>query len=90
MGAKMANQSAGIDLGQDGDGIALHVLVCDLLGAPVGADGGEFADDQAFNIRPGRLVISLVGAVIADLGVGKDDDLAGVGGVGGNFLVTGK
>ena len=86
----MANQGAGVDLCQHGDGIALHVLVGDLLGAPVGADGRELADDQALNIRPGRLVVRLVGAVVADLRVGEDDDLAGIGGIGENFLVAGK
>ena len=90
VGAKVADQGAGIDLGEDGNGVALHVLIGDLLGAPVGADGGELADDEAFNVRPGSLVIGAVGAVIADLGIGEDDDLAGVGGVGSDFLVTGK
>ena len=90
VGAQVADQGAGVDLGQHRNRIALHVLVGDLLGAPVGADGRELADDQALDIRPGRLVVRLVGAVVADLGVGENDDLPGIGGVGGDFLVTGK
>ena len=52
--------------------------------------GGELADDQALDIGLGRLVVCLVGAVVADLGIGENDDLPGVGGIGGDFLVTGK
>jgi hypothetical protein len=90
VGAQVADQGAGVDLGQHRNGIALHVLVGDLLGAPVGADGRELADDQALDVGPGRLVVRLVGAVVADLRVGENDDLAGIGGIGGDFLVTGK
>jgi hypothetical protein len=90
VGAQMADQGAGVDFGQHGNGIALHVLVGDLLGAPVGADGREFADDQALDVGLCRFVVCLVGAVVADLGVGENDDLAGIGGIGGDFLVSGK
>ena len=90
VGAQVADEGAGVDLGQNRDGVALHVLVGHLLGAPVGADGGELADDQAFDIGPGGLIVGAIGAVVADLGVGEDDDLAGIGGIGGDFLVTGE
>jgi hypothetical protein len=52
--------------------------------------GGELADDQALNIGLGRLVVRLVGAVVADLGIGENDDLTGIGGIGGDFLISGK
>ena len=86
----MAHQRAGVDLGQHRNRIALHVLVGDLFGAPIGADGRELADDQALDIGLGRLVVCLVGAVVADLGVGENDDLTGIGRIGGDFLITGK
>ena len=90
VGAQMAHQGAGVDLSEDGNGVALHVLVGDLLGAPIGADRRELADDQAFDVGPGRLVVCLVGAVVSDLGIGENDDLAGIGGIGCDFLVAGK
>jgi hypothetical protein len=50
----------------------------------------EFANDQALDIGPRGLIVRLIGAVIADLGVGEDDNLPCVGGICRNFLVTGK
>ena len=53
-------------------------------------DRGELADDQALDIGLGRLVICLVGAVIPDLGIGENDNLSGIGGIGSDFLIAGK
>ena len=70
--------------------VPLHVLVGHLLRAPVGADPRKLAHDQALNIGPRGLVIVLVGAVVADLGIGENDDLAGIGGIGEDFLIAGN
>src|SRR4051794_23826863 len=86
----MADQRAGIDLGKHRNRVALHVLVGHLFRAPVGADGRELADDQALDVGLGRFVVGVVGAVIANLGVGEDDNLPGIGRIGGDFLITGK
>ena len=60
-------------------------------GAEIGIDGGEFLDDEAFDLGPGGFVVGLIGdAVVADLGIGHGDDLAVVGGVGEDFLVSGE
>ena len=90
MGTQMADQGAGVDLGEHRNRIALHVLVGDLLGAPVGAGRRELAHDQALDVGLGGLVVGLVGSVVADLGIRQNDDLAGIGGVGGDLLVTGE
>ena len=90
VGAQMADQGAGVDLGQHGNRIALHVLVGDLFRAPIGADGRKLAHYQALDKGLGRLVVRLVGPVIADLGVGENYDLAGIGGIGRNLLIAGK
>ena len=50
----------------------------------------EFANNQALNIGPRRLIVGTIGAVIANLGIRQDDDLPCIGGIGGNFLVAGK
>ena len=49
----------------------------------------EFAHHQAFDVRTRRFVIVRVGAVVADLRIGQDDDLAGIGRIGEDFLVAG-
>jgi hypothetical protein len=51
-----------------------------LIGAPVGSERREFADDEAFNERLDRLIVVLVRSVIADLRVSENDDLARVRG----------
>ncbi len=86
----MPYESARIDFGENGNGVAFHVFVGDLFGTPVGTNGGEFANDQAFNERLGRLVIRQVRSVISVLGICENDDLTGVGRIGGDFLLTGK
>ena len=90
IGPQVPHQRARIDLGQHRNRIPLHVLVGHLFRAPVGADGRELADDQALDIGLGRFVVCLVGAVVADLGIGENDDLPGIGRIGGDFLITGK
>ncbi len=88
--AQVAHQRTGVNFGEDRNSVALHVLVGYLLGAPVGADLGEFADDQSFDVGPCGLIVGVVRAVVADLWVGEDDDLACVRGIGRNFLVAGE
>ncbi len=90
VGAQMPHQGAGIDFSEHRNRIALHILVGHLLRPPVGADDGELADDQALDIRLRRLVIRLVGPVVANLGIRENDDLPGIGRIGGDFLVTGE
>jgi hypothetical protein len=52
--------------------------------------GRELAHDQTLDIGLGRLVVRLVRSVIADLGIGENDDLTGIGRIGGDFLISGK
>ena len=50
----------------------------------------DFEDHQPFDPRFGSFVVVDAGAVIADLRIGEDDDLAGIGGIGEDFLVAGQ
>ncbi len=84
----MTHQGAGVDLGEHGNLVALEIFLGNFLRTPVGADARELADDQALDVRTGRLVVFGVGAVIADLGIGENYDLPGVGRIGENFLVA--
>ena len=89
-GAEVADECAGVEIVDHGDagvgeeGVGLGV------GAPIAGDGGKLADDEAFDVGVGGLVIAGGGAVISDLGVGEDDDLAGIGRIGEYFLIAGE
>jgi hypothetical protein len=50
---------------------------------------GEAAGEEALDPRPTRLGELRRGAVVADVGLGHDHDLAAVGGVGQHLLVAG-
>ena len=89
VGAQVAHECAGVDLGEHGNLVALEVFLGDFLGTPVRADARELADNQALDVRAGGFVVVGVGAVIADLGVGENYDLSSVGRVGENFLIAG-
>ena len=88
VGAEMADEGAGVDLGDDRDVVVLEVFVGNATRAPVGGVYGKFAGDEAFDVGPGGFVVRGVGAVVADLGIGEDDNLAGVGGIGEDLLIT--
>ncbi len=88
--AQVANDGAGVDVGEDGNVVLLEILVGHLGGAPVGRDGRELAGDEALDIRAFAFIVGRRGAVVADLGVGQDDDLPGVGGVGEDLLIAGE
>ena len=90
MVAQVSHQGTRVDIGEHGNLELLHELVGDLLRAPVGADFRELADDQAFDVGADGFVVFGIGAVVADFRIGQNDDLAGIGRVGENFLVAGN
>src|SRR5208282_5391533 len=90
IGPQVADQRPRVDLGEHWDPELFHELVGDLLRAPVRADFRELADDQPLYVRTHGLAVFGIGAVVSDFGVGQNDDLPGVGGVGENFLVAGN
>src|SRR5690606_30488400 len=60
------------------------------VGTVVGRVGAYAPDDQSRGLDARRLHVFQVDAVVADLGIGQGDQLAGVGGIGEDFLVTGE
>jgi hypothetical protein len=78
----MADERARIEIGDDGDVGFREECAGFLVGSPVAGDAREFANDETFDVRLRGFVIGGAGAVIADLRVGENDDLAGVGGIG--------
>ncbi len=75
--AQMAHQGARVQAGDHGDAVALQEIAGLGIRPPVAGDGGKLAHHQAFDIRPRRFVIFAAGSVVADLGIGEDDDLPG-------------
>src|SRR5262252_7013823 len=88
--AQVANQSTRVDIGKDGNFELLHVLVGHLLRAPVGAHFRKLADNQALDVRARGLAVFRSSTVVADFGVGENNDLSGIGRVSKNFLVAGN
>jgi hypothetical protein len=86
----VADERAGVDIPDDGNFMAVQVKLRRFRRAPVGGYLRKLPDDQRFDIRPGRLLVFKICANVSDVGVGKADDLAGVAGVGENFLITGE
>ena len=54
------------------------------------AIGGKLAHHQPLDVRPRGFVVLAAGAVVADLRIGEDDDLPGIGRIGEHFLVAGE
>src|SRR5436305_14950456 len=85
----MAHQGARVNVRNYWDSEFLQVLICYLLRTPVGTDGRELAHRQPFNLRMSGLIVVRVGAVIAYLRIGEDDDMSGLRGIGKDFVVPG-
>ncbi len=86
----MADQCSRIDAGDHRDAVTGQKFLGGLVGAPVARKRREFADDQSFDERLHRFVIEIVGAIVANLGIGEDDNLAGIRRIGENLLVAGE
>jgi hypothetical protein len=84
----MPDEGAGIDFCYDGDRKAFEIFIRDLFGSPVRADGRKLTRSQPFNKRARGFIVSEVGAVVPYLWIGKNNDLARIGGVGKDFLIA--
>src|SRR5580658_4032287 len=86
----MAHQGARVEIGDDRDVGVGEEGARFFIGAPVAGDAGEFAYGETFDVRLAGFVVGSAGAVIADLGVGENDNLPGIGGIGEDFLIAGN
>ena len=66
-----------------------QVVVEGALRAEVAGHARQLADDEALDLRPARLAVVGVDAVVADQRIGHGDDLALVGRIGEHFLIAG-
>ena len=85
--ADVAGQAAGVDAGQRGHAVPAQEGLEPLGSAPVRRLAGEVAHHDPPAVRRHGLVVGGVGAVVADVGAGEGDHLAGVRRVGDDLLV---
>jgi len=86
----VTDQRAGIETGNHGDAGLAEEGAGFRIRAPVAGDGGKLAHHQALDVGARGFVVRVAGAVVSDLRIGEDYDLAGIGGVGEHFLVAGE
>ena len=89
LGAQQLGELAGVDALNAGDVVARQPVLQRLLGAPVGVQPGQLCHGKAAYLRAGTLVVFLTHAVIADERVSHGNNLATVGGIRQNLLVSG-
>jgi hypothetical protein len=70
--------------------VAVQIKLSGFRGSPVRGDLRKLAHDQRFDVRARGLLIIEVGANVSDVRVCQADNLAGVAGIGENFLVSGE
>ncbi len=88
--ANVADERACVDIPDGGNLVAIQIELGSFGGAPVRRDLGKLADDKRFDVGARRFFIVEIRADIADVRIGEADDLAGIAGVGENFLITGE
>ena len=89
MGAQMAGQCTGVKIGDGHCAFALQVLGQGFLAAKIRCQQGQVLDDQSGGMNAAGLHVFLVHAGVADVGIGKRDDLLAVARIGEDLLVTG-
>jgi hypothetical protein len=84
------NQSAGVDVPDDGNFVAIEMELGAFAGTPVGSDLRKFADDQRFDVGMRGFFVVEIGADVTDMRIGEADDLPSIAGIAENFLISGK
>ena len=86
---QQGGQAAGIDIG-DGDGFVAYQIVVQAFGcAEVAVQERQVADNQTGDVNAAAFFIFGVGTGVADVWIGKGNDLFAVGRVGQDFLIAG-
>ena len=86
--ANDAGQAAGVDSADGGNRVVDEIALQALRRAPARLTPRHLAKHHAAAMHDRRLVIVIVGAVIAEVGRGEGDDLAGIGGVADDLLIA--
>jgi len=65
-------------------------LLGGFAGTPIGCELRKFADHQGFDVRLRGLFVVEVGAYVSNVRIREANNLAGITGIGEDFLVTGE
>src|SRR5277367_3803318 len=84
----MANERARIEIPNHWNAVSLEKLLSGFGGAPVRRERGKLAHDEAFDVRLYGFIVIAIRTDISDVGIREANNLAGIAGVGENFLVT--
>lgn len=69
--------------------MTLQVIRQAFFVAVVAGNQWEVTNDEALGVYSGGFFVGSIGADIADMGISKSNDLAGVGRISEDFLITG-
>ena len=86
----MAYESARVEVPYNGNAVAFEKFLRRFGGAPIRRKCGKFTNNQSFNIGLRGFVVVAIRADISDVGIRQANNLAGIAGVGENFLITGE
>jgi len=86
--AQVAGQGTRIDLTDPDDARVVQVPLQASLGAPGRGDRGDLAHDESGYMESRGLDVLAVHTVVPDVGIRHGDNLAGIGGIGEDFLVA--
>ena len=86
----MTDERPGIDIPDDRDFVAIQIELSSFGRAPVRGNLRKLAHDERFDIGARGFFIVEIRADVADVRIGKANDLTGIAGVGENFLVPGE
>jgi len=88
--ANVPDERARINVPDGRNFVAIQIKLGGFRGAPVRGDLRELAHDERFDVGARRFFVVEIGAYVADVRISQTDDLAGVTGVGENFLIAGE
>ena len=86
----MTHQRPGIHVPNHGNFVPLQILVGSFSRAPIRRHVRKIAHHEPFDVWTRRFLILQIRANISNVGIRQADNLAGITGIGENFLVTGE
>ena len=86
--ADVPDKRARIQIPDYGNMVARQIVLRGFRRAPVRREIGKFAHDQGLDVGARRFLILEVCAYVSNVRIRQANDLAGITGIGENFLVT--
>jgi len=86
----MPHQRARIDIPNYRHAVPFKILLRGFARTPIGSQRGKFPHDQRFDPGLCGFLVFQIRANISYVRISEADDLAGVAGIGENFLVAGE